>query len=91
MTSIAEHGKLLLEPAEQLHEVTSILYGLRKFEDFRNVLPILDLVKEKFPSEAPSKLHDLAFQTGEEFDIDAVMRRLETSSPRKRGTRNQFE
>ncbi|VDP36577.1 unnamed protein product [Heligmosomoides polygyrus] len=51
------------------------LHGLRKFEDFHNVLLILDLVKGKFPSEIPSKLHDLEFQLGEDFD--AVMRHLD--------------
>ncbi|VDP10658.1 unnamed protein product [Heligmosomoides polygyrus] len=57
--------------------ISGILHRLRKFEDFRNVLPILDLVKGKFPSEIQSKLHDLEFQLGEEFDIDAVMRHLD--------------
>uniref|UniRef100_A0A0N4VWE5 Retrovirus-related Pol polyprotein from transposon TNT 1-94 n=1 Tax=Haemonchus placei TaxID=6290 RepID=A0A0N4VWE5_HAEPC len=31
--------------------ISGILHGLRKYEDFRTVLPLLDLVKSKFPSE----------------------------------------
>lgn len=36
-----------------------ILHGLRKYEDLRTVLPILDLVKNKFPPEILQKLHEL--------------------------------
>ncbi|VDP29416.1 unnamed protein product [Heligmosomoides polygyrus] len=39
----------------------------------RIAAPILDPVKGKFPSEIQSKLHDLEFQLGEEFDIVAVI------------------
>ncbi|VDP61261.1 unnamed protein product [Heligmosomoides polygyrus] len=54
-----------------------ILQGLRKFEDFRTVLPILDLVKGKFPLEIQQKLHDLEFQAGTDFDLFQVMHHLD--------------
>ncbi|VDP06681.1 unnamed protein product [Heligmosomoides polygyrus] len=53
-----------------------ILHGFRKYEDFRTVLPLLDLVKSKFPMEIRQKLHDLEFQTGSDFDLDQVMQKL---------------
>ncbi|VDP12997.1 unnamed protein product [Heligmosomoides polygyrus] len=51
-----------------------ILQGLHKFEDFHIVLPILDLVKGKFPSEV---LHDLELQAGTDFDLVQVMHHLD--------------
>ncbi|PIO66930.1 hypothetical protein TELCIR_11340, partial [Teladorsagia circumcincta] len=57
--------------------ISGILHGLRKFEDFRTVLPILDLVKGKFPSEIQQKLHDLEFQSGADFDLHQIMHHLD--------------
>ncbi|KAK5975416.1 hypothetical protein GCK32_019719 [Trichostrongylus colubriformis] len=57
--------------------VSGILHGLRRYEDFRTVLPLLDLVKSKFPSEIQQKLHDLEFQTNSDFDLDQVMQKLD--------------
>uniref|UniRef100_A0A7I5E995 DUF1758 domain-containing protein n=1 Tax=Haemonchus contortus TaxID=6289 RepID=A0A7I5E995_HAECO len=57
--------------------ISGILHGLRKYEDFRTVLPLLDLVKSKFPSEIQRKLHDLEFQTNSDFDLDQVMQKLD--------------
>ncbi|VDL77116.1 unnamed protein product [Nippostrongylus brasiliensis] len=57
--------------------ISGILHGLRKYEDFRTVLPLLDLVRGKFPVEIRQKLHDLEFQSGSEFDLDQVMQKLD--------------
>ncbi|VDO30678.1 unnamed protein product [Heligmosomoides polygyrus] len=57
--------------------ISGILHGLRKYEDFRTVLPLLDLVKGKFPSEIRQRLHDLEFQTNSDFDLDQVMQKLD--------------
>ncbi|VDP16658.1 unnamed protein product [Heligmosomoides polygyrus] len=65
------------ELRETWFRISGILHGLRKFEDFKMVLPILDLVKGKFPQEIQTKLHDFEFQKGEDFDLDAIMRHLD--------------
>ncbi|VDO72968.1 unnamed protein product [Heligmosomoides polygyrus] len=65
------------ELRETWFRISGLLHGLRKFEDFKMVLPILDLVKGKFPQEIQTKLHDFEFQKGEDFDFDAVMRHLD--------------
>ncbi|KAK5977662.1 hypothetical protein GCK32_020150 [Trichostrongylus colubriformis] len=57
--------------------ISGILRGLRKFEDFRTVLPILDLVRSKFPSEIQQKLHDFEFQSGADFDLHQIMHHLD--------------
>ncbi|PIO53101.1 hypothetical protein TELCIR_25580, partial [Teladorsagia circumcincta] len=57
--------------------ISGILHSLRRYEDFRTVLPLLDLVKSKFPSEIKRKLHDLEFQTDSDFDLDQVMQNLD--------------
>ncbi|VDP08890.1 unnamed protein product [Heligmosomoides polygyrus] len=62
------------ELRETWFRISGLLHGLRKFEDFKMVLPILDLVKGKFPQEIQTKLHDFE---GEDFDLDAVMCHLD--------------
>ncbi|XGW22581.1 hypothetical protein V3C99_005081 [Haemonchus contortus] len=57
--------------------LSGILRGLRKFEDFRTVLPILDLVRSKFPPDIQQKLHDLEFQSGGDFDLYQIMTHLD--------------
>ncbi|VDO59885.1 unnamed protein product [Heligmosomoides polygyrus] len=52
-------------------------YPHRTSKDFRTVLPILDLVKGKFPLEIQQKLHDLEFQAGTDFDLFQVMHHLD--------------
>ncbi|VDO90680.1 unnamed protein product, partial [Heligmosomoides polygyrus] len=73
----AKSGPAGSELRETWFSITGILHGLRKFEDFRMVLPILDLVKGKFPQDIRDKLHDMEFQKEEDFDLDAVMRHLD--------------
>ncbi|WKX95787.1 hypothetical protein Q1695_012331 [Nippostrongylus brasiliensis] len=57
--------------------ITGILQGLREYEDFKMVLPPLDLVKSKFPMDIRQKLHDVEFQSGSDFDLDQVMFQLD--------------
>ncbi|XGW34254.1 hypothetical protein V3C99_018247, partial [Haemonchus contortus] len=57
--------------------LSGILHGLRRYEDFRSILPIIDLVKGKFPAEIQQKLHDLEFQSQQEFDLDQIMKQLD--------------
>ncbi|KAK5969552.1 hypothetical protein GCK32_011694 [Trichostrongylus colubriformis] len=49
----------------------------RRYEDFSTVLPLLDLVKSKFPQDIQQKLHDLEFQTNSDFDLNQVMSKLD--------------
>ncbi|VDO85645.1 unnamed protein product [Haemonchus placei] len=57
--------------------ISGILRGLRKHEDFRTVLPILDLVRSKFPTAIQQKLHDVEFQSGTDFDLHQIMHHLD--------------
>ncbi|VDO36028.1 unnamed protein product, partial [Heligmosomoides polygyrus] len=57
--------------------LTAILHGLRRHEDFRTVLPLLDLVKSKFPDTIREKLHELEYQSNSQFDLDQIMRKLD--------------
>ncbi|VDL82387.1 unnamed protein product [Nippostrongylus brasiliensis] len=57
--------------------ISGILHGLRKYKDFKTVLPLLDLVKSKFPLDIRQKLHDLEFQTGADFDLDQIIVQLD--------------
>ncbi|VDP08858.1 unnamed protein product [Heligmosomoides polygyrus] len=57
--------------------ISGILHSLRKYEDFRTVLPLLDLVKSKFPPDIRQKLHDLEYQSMTDFDLDQVMQKLD--------------
>ncbi|VDP29126.1 unnamed protein product [Heligmosomoides polygyrus] len=77
LKQLPKSGPAGSELCETWFRITGILHGLRKFEDFRMVLPILDLVKGKFPQDIRDKLHDLEFQKEEDFDLDAVMRHLD--------------
>ncbi|VDP63267.1 unnamed protein product [Heligmosomoides polygyrus] len=77
LKQLPKSGPAGSELRETWFRITGILHGLRKFEDFRMVLPILDLVKGKFPQDIRDKLHDVEFQKGEDFDLDAVMRHLD--------------
>ncbi|VDO37804.1 unnamed protein product, partial [Heligmosomoides polygyrus] len=77
LKQLPKSGPAGSELRETWFRITGILHGLRKFEDFRMVLPILDLVKGKFPQDIRDKLHDVEFQKEEDFDLDAVMRHLD--------------
>ncbi|VDO88068.1 unnamed protein product [Heligmosomoides polygyrus] len=77
MKQLPRSGLSGSELRETWFRISGILHGLRKFEDFKMVLPILDLVRGKFPQEIQTKLHDFEFQKEEDFDLDAVMRHLD--------------
>ncbi|XGW28886.1 hypothetical protein V3C99_008578 [Haemonchus contortus] len=57
--------------------ISGILRSLRRYEDFCTVLPILDLVRSKFPTDIQQKLHDVEFQSGTDFDLHQIIHHLD--------------
>ncbi|XGW34573.1 hypothetical protein V3C99_018479 [Haemonchus contortus] len=57
--------------------ISGILRGLRRYEGFRTVLPMLDLTRSKFPSDIQQKLHDVEFQYGTDLDLHQIMHHLD--------------